>query len=216
MAASTAVTVGVRAHPPRATPNVNDAIHRRLFSCPSLVGFGVALLVALLTGAPSAVRANGGHYTVEDGVHLGPQMEPVIVRIADEFHRRTGRSLEVTSGTRSPVEQADAMYDKITLGQHLTSLYRDFDAATEIQHAYRSHRREGRARCVSAMAQVISRQVRRGCLISRHLSASAADVRSRGMNRRERGIFVQVVRSVRGVSLLEEGTPPHFHLQLSE
>jgi hypothetical protein len=66
------------------------------------------------------------------------------------------------------------------------------------------------------MAQVISRQVRRGCLISRHLSAAAADVRSRGMSRRDRAIFVQIVSRQRGVALLEEGTPPHYHLQLSE
>lgn len=197
-------------------PASNDRTRHRVGGRLARLAAAVAIVVALGSSAPSAVRASGDHFTLDDGVRLGPQMQPVIDRIADEFHRRTGHTLHVTSGTRSPNEQADAMYDKIALGQRLTQLYRDFDAASEIQHAYRAHRREGRARCVSAMAQVITRQVRRGCLISRHLSAAAADVRSRGMSRRERGIFVQIVSQVRGVTLLEEGTPPHFHLQLSE
>ena len=34
------------------------------------------------------------------------------------------------------------------------------------------------------------------------------------MSRRERRIFQQVVEGFPDVSLLEEGRPPHFHLQM--
>lgn len=173
-----------------------------------------SLLGLALSGVPDVGRADARHYTVQDGVRLGPRMERVIRRIARAFHRRTGRGIHVTSGTRSPREQARAMFFKLRRGQRLTRLYRDYDAASEIQRAYQRHRREGRGVCVRAMARVIRAQVERGCFISRHLRASAADVRSRDMSRRERRVFRQVVARFDQVSLLEEGTPPHFHLQL--
>lgn len=173
-----------------------------------------ALLGIALAGAPDTSAADTRRYTVADGVQLGGRMERVIARIAREFHRRTGRGIHVTSGTRSAREQARAMFHKLRRGQRLTRLYRDYDAASEIQRAYRRHRREGTGRCVRAMARVIRSQVQRGCYISRHLRASAADVRSRDMTRREQRIFRQVVAGFDEVSLLQEGTPPHFHLQL--
>ena len=173
-----------------------------------------ALLLLALAVAPRAGSADVLHYRLEAGVRLGDDMRPVIARIADDFHRRTGRGIVITSGTRSSREQADAMFDKLRLGQRLTSLYLDFDAASEIQAAYRASQRRGRGQCVAAMARVIEAQMRRGCFISRHLHASAADVRSRDMTRRQRSTFEQVVAGIPEVSLLAEGTPPHFHLQL--
>lgn len=178
---------------------------RRLFAL-------CALLLSLLVSHVGS--ADSPHYTLEEGVELGARMESVLGRIAREFHRRTGRGIVITSGTRSSRDQAEAMYDKLRLGQRLTSLYRDYDAASEIQDAYRAHRRRGRGACVAAMARVIDGQVRRGLYISRHLHASAADVRSRDMSRRERRVFEEVVRGIPEVELLAEGVPPHFHLQL--
>ncbi len=175
----------------------------------------LALLVSLLALAPLPSHADGRLYTLEEGVHLGSSMRAALNRIAREFHRRAGRGFVVTSGTRSPNEQAEAMYQKIRLGQRLTRLYRDYDAAAEIQGAYRANRRRGRQACIRAMARVIDAQVDRGCYISRHLRASAADVRSRDMNRRERRIFEQIIGAADDVSMLAEGVPPHFHLQLA-
>ena len=174
-------------------------------------------LVALLVGSvASAGSADEPSYTADEGVHLGPQMATTMERIAAEFRRRTGRRLHVTSGTRSPRQQARAMYEKLRLGQRLTRLYRDYEAASEIQSAYRRHRRAGRRAAVRAMSQVIRQQIARETYISRHLRASAVDVRSRNLSRRHRQVFRNVVRAVGGVALLEEGTPPHFHLQLSD
>jgi hypothetical protein len=180
------------------------------------LGLGLfAMLVAWSSALPgSAAQADARHYTLEPGVVVGPEMEAVLARIADAFHRRTGRGIVITSGTRTSREQAAAMFDKLRLGQRLTGLYQDFDAAAEIQSAYRANQRRGRAACVAAMARVIEAQVRRGRYISRHLRASAVDVRSRDMSRRERRIFEEVVATFREVSLLTEGRPPHFHLQL--
>lgn len=171
-----------------------------------------ALTAALLV--TSSAAAERPSYTRDEGVRLAPQMRRALERIARRYHERTGRRIHVTSGTRTPREQADAMYEKLRRGQRLTRLYRDYEAAAAIQHAYRRHRRRGRRRCVAAMARVIREQVASGCYISRHLVSTAADVRSRNMTRRQRRIFRRVVAELGEVSLLEEGTPPHFHLQL--
>lgn len=175
-----------------------------------------AAIVAALCAVATTSEADGPSYTTEPDVRLGAEMARQLDRIGAEFHERTGRRLHVTSGTRSPRAQARAMYDKIRLGRPLTGLYRDYEAASEIQTAYRRNRRRGRGAAVSAMARVIRQQMQRGCFVSRHLRASAADVRSRNLSHRERRIFREVVRSVGGVSLLEEGRPPHFHLQMEQ
>jgi hypothetical protein len=169
--------------------------------------------LALFAVAPAQSQAAAHHYDLEEGVRLGPQMEAALGRVADEFHRRTGRGIVVTSGTRSAREQAAAMFIKLRLGQRLTSIYRDQRAASEVQTAYRQHYRN-RDEAVGAMARVIDDQVRRGCYISRHLRASAADVRSRDMSRRERRIFHEIIDRDPALTLLIEGTPPHFHLEL--
>lgn len=178
----------------------------------SVVAF---VLVALAILPPPLGSADAPHYTLEPGVRLAPEMQATIARIADAFHERTRRDIVITSGTRSAREQAEAMFDKLQLGQPLTRLYRDFDSAYAIQAAYRAHRRGGRRAAVDAMVRVIDGQVSRGVFISRHLRASAADVRSRDMTRRQRRVFEEVARATRDVSVLAEGTPPHFHLELS-
>ncbi len=172
----------------------------------------MAMVVALSWAVPGSAEETA--YTCEPHVVLGPEMARTMDRIADEFHRRTGQRLHVTSGTRSPREQADAMFEKLARGQRLTSLYRDFEAASEIQEAYRRHRRSGRRAAVRAMAGVIRAQMGRGCFISRHLTANAVDVRSRNLSRRDQQVFRDVVNAVGGVELLQEGVPPHFHLQM--
>lgn len=192
----------------------NFVVARSLGNVP-FVRRGIAVLVwglSLAFAAPG--HAEHRYFTTEQGVRLGDDVEATLERIGREYHRRTGRRLHVTSGTRTPREQAEAMYEKLQLGEQLTRTYRDFEAASEIQAAYRSHRRHGRAACVRAIAQVIRRQLRRGCYISRHLHASAVDVRSRDMSPRQQRVFREIVAGVEGVELLQEGRPPHFHLQM--
>lgn len=174
----------------------------------------MAAVVAALGWVATPGAAEEPPYTCEEHVVLGPAMAQTMEQIAAEYHRRTGRRLHVTSGTRSPHEQADAMFEKLSRGQRLTSLYRDFEAASEIQSSYRRHRRSGRRVAVREMARVIRSQMGRGCFISRHLTANAVDVRSYDLSRRDQQVFRDVVRAVGGVELLQEGVPPHFHLQM--
>ncbi|MGE0791660.1 MAG: hypothetical protein AB7S26_38650 [Sandaracinaceae bacterium] len=181
---------------------------------PGRILIALALVALGSVTALERASANPPAYTTEPDVRLSPAMRDALDDVGRRFHERTGQRIHVTSGTRTALEQAGAMYDKLVHGQSLTRLYRDFEAASAIQDTYRGCRRQGRARCVNAMSEVIQRQIHSGCYISRHLVATAADVRSRTMSRRQRVVFTRIVEDSGRMSLLEEGTPPHFHLQL--
>lgn len=63
------------------------------------------------------------------------------------------------------------------------------------------------------MTLVIEDQVGRKVFISKHLTRQAFDVRSRDMTAGQKRTFKQVVQDI-GVSMIEEGKPPHLHIQL--
>jgi hypothetical protein len=173
------------------------------------VGPGSALGRARADGA-------GGRapFTTEPGVVLTPPLRSALTRLAGTFQEATGRSFHVTSGARTPHEQAVAMFEKLLSGGSLTGLYRDYDAARELERAYQRARRQGRGQCVRAMRRVLERQIARGCFISRHLHQGAVDIRSRDMTTAERRTFRRLASRQRGMRVLEEGRPPHFHLEI--
>jgi hypothetical protein len=136
--------------------------------------------------------------------------------IDDAYFRKTGKHITVTSGTRDAARQAKAMYKMLRLGGDIVRLYRNKEAAREIKQAYDTGRAAGRSQdqVVASMYSVIQRQIARGVYISAHLRAGAVDIRSRDMSGADKRAFSAVVADERGTSLLEESTPPHFHLQI--
>jgi hypothetical protein len=93
-------------------------------------------------------------------------------------------------------------------------LYRNKEAAQELKTAYERHRQKGRAATIAAMEKTIRGQIARGTYISSHLRAGAADIRSHDMTPAERRHFVEGALATKGVSVLYETIPPHFHVQL--
>jgi len=132
------------------------------------------------------------------------------------YAKRTGKHVTVTSGTRDASRQAKAMYKMLRLGGDPTRLYRNKEAAREITQAYERARAAGKAPddVVASMYSVLQAQIARGVYISAHLRAGAVDIRSRDMSASERRAFAAAVAEAKGTSLLEESTPPHFHLQI--
>jgi len=161
------------------------------------------------TGKPPAFRA------LPD-VTLADAVADKVDAIDDAYARRTGKHLTVTSGTRDPARQAKAMYKMLRLGGDPIRLYRNKEAAREIKRAYDEARAAGKSpdAVVGAMHGVIEGQITRGVYISAHLRAGAVDIRSRDMSKSQKKAFVAAVAEVKNVSLLEESTPPHFHLQI--
>ena len=154
-------------------------------------------------------------YEKEPGVVLDGRSEQKVARIAERFFRATGTTILVTSGTRTPLEQADAMLTKIRAGGSL-GIYRDRNAIKEIRAAAKAARKAGKDRSgmVAAVAAVIEAQMRRGVHISQHLLAGAADIRSTGLGASQRRAFRKAALAEPGVTILTERRPPHFHLSL--
>jgi hypothetical protein len=150
------------------------------------------------------------------GVTLSQLVKEKLTRIADAYHRRTGKALVITSGTRDAADQAEAMYDLIQLGADVVSLYKNKSALLEIKEAYDQARAAAKptSGVVAAMAEVIRRQMNRGVFISAHLRAGAVDVRNRDMTAAEKRALLDAVGEVGGVTALEESRPPHVHLQV--
>lgn len=166
--------------------------------------------------AAGARPEDSRRFTLLPGVTLSPLVKEKVTRLADAYHRRTGKPLVITSGARDASEQAEAMYELFRLGADVTSLYRNKSALREIQQAYEDGRASARptSAVVAAMAEVIRRQVVRGVYISAHLRAGAVDVRNRDMSTAEKRALLDAVAEVGGVSALEEAKPPHYHLQV--
>ncbi|KYF73423.1 MULTISPECIES: hypothetical protein [Sorangium] len=166
--------------------------------------------------ATSADPDEERRYVLLPGVALAPVVEEKVAEIADAYFRRTGKELVVTSGTRDPERQAEAMHELFRHGADVLGLYKDKAAAREIKSAYE----EGLSAdqppeaLIEALEHVIRAQIDRGVFISAHLREGAVDVRNRDMTPAEKRAFLDGVEEVGGVLALEESRPPHYHLQI--
>ncbi len=196
-------------------------------------GFGVAMMMrpviaalALLISA-GGLSAAGGDASAKApargkrwraksaSVRLSPKVRAKLDDIATRYYQRTKRRVIVTSGTRTPREQALAMYYKCRRGSRLR-IYKNRAAIRPLLEVYDKGRLErwSKAKIVAGMADIIQGQVDRGVYISRHLYANAFDVRSRDMSRRNKRAFRRAAEEAGGVKVVEERRPPHFHCEL--
>ncbi len=179
----------------------------------------VAALGLALGGGTAAAKkkAPAGRYwrAKSSGIRLSKQVRVKLDAIGERYHDKTRRTLVVTSGTRTPREQASAMYKKLRAGSRLR-IYKNDAAIAPLRKTYDLGRRKrwSRKRIVDKMASIIQGQCDRGVYISRHLRANAFDVRSRGLSRKQKRAFRAAVKHVGGVKVIEESRPPHFHLEL--
>jgi hypothetical protein len=157
----------------------------------------------------------GESYEVLPDVNLPEKVEERIKIVAEKFHKATGKSLVVTSGTRSAAGQAEVIFDKLAAGDDVVKLYKNKTAALELKRIYDAGKaaKEDRGAIVDEMTDAIRAQIKKGVFISAHLRAGAADVRSTDMTTSEKHRFVEATE-VGGLSVMLESTPPHFHLQL--
>src|SRR5690606_24467679 len=76
------------------------------------------------------------HYSAKDDVEISKEVTDKVSKIANEYHEKTGRDIVVTSGTRTPQEQAEAMYNKLAGGDDIMSLYKNQNAAAQVRDVY--------------------------------------------------------------------------------
>ncbi|WP_437733827.1 hypothetical protein [Sorangium sp. So ce1335] len=153
-------------------------------------------------------------YEVLPGVTLPPKIAAKLEQIDRRYARRTREHLVITSGTRDANRQARAMFTKLRLGEDLLQLYRNKAAVQEIKKAYQANAGKRPEQVVEAMEAVIQDQIDRGIYVSAHLRKGAVDVRNRTMSAKEKRAFLESAGEVGGVLVIEESTPPHYHLQI--
>ncbi|WP_437755489.1 hypothetical protein [Sorangium sp. So ce1389] len=153
-------------------------------------------------------------YEVLPGVTLPAKIAAKLEQIDRGYARRTREHLVITSGTRDANRQARAMFTKLRLGEDLLQLYRNKAAVQEIKKAYQASSRKPPEQVVAAMEAVIQDQIDRGIYVSAHLRRGAVDVRNRTMSSKERRAFLESAAEVEGVLVIDETTPPHYHLQI--
>ncbi len=153
-------------------------------------------------------------YRLKAGVTLTAAVEQKVNDIANDFYAARRKTILVTSGTRSPASQADAMYVKIEAGADIVKEYRNKDAAKEVKKGYDQAKTAGKSKTdsVADITAVISAQVARGVYISKHLRAGAVDVRSRGMVTLDKKEFRKAAKNHASRVKLET-KPPHWHLR---
>jgi SpoU rRNA methylase family enzyme len=148
-------------------------------------------------------------------VILPPAVEKKVNEIADAFFNLTKKKIVITDGSRTAAQQAVQVFNKILA--HDLTIYLNHKAANEIKAAFDLTRSAGKSKAetLKAMTAVLESQMKRKVFISRHLTGRAFDVRNQDMTAKQQGIFKQVAQSVGGVTVLQEGKPPHFHIQLT-
>jgi hypothetical protein len=156
---------------------------------------------------------SGQHYTLGPHVELSNSGRTSLRRIADEYYIRTCGRLEITSGTRTPAEQAQAMWENLRHHRNSHVRYRNDRYYQEIHDAYLQATRSGanERETVEAMTRVIERQVSRGEYLSLHLRGEAVDVRSRTLTPVQTRAFQEAVNVVLGSPPLVE--EDHYHIQ---
>lgn len=187
---------------------------------------GAAAFVASVQASPSilgqadlskfeTIEGGASAYEILPDVNLPSKVEDRIKQVATRYHKATGKTLTVTSGTRDASSQAEAIYDKLAAGDDVVKLYKNKEAATELKGIYdRGKADKGdKDTIVARMAKAIRAQIKRGVFISAHLRSGAADIRNADMSASEKEAFVAAAEKS-GLRVLSETTPPHFHLQL--
>jgi len=152
--------------------------------------------------------------TLKEGENIRLSSSEVIeklTKIAADYHIATGKTLTITDGDRTPLEQAYMMIRQIRKGE--LGLYTQKQAAAEVKKVYDAGMiaKKNDNQIAQDIEKVIQKQIdKQGIYISRHLRNRGADVRSRDMSVKERTAFKQAATK-HGVEVLKEGD--HLHLQ---
>jgi len=150
----------------------------------------------------------------DPSLHIPHPLSDKLNGFADDFYLSTGRDLVVTSGSRNPVGQAKAMFEKFSDGASGDD-YVNQKALKEIRDAYDEGAAAGLSKdeVVENMRSIIQSQVNSGIFVSKHLNNGAADVSVTGLNSKERRQLYKSARAS-GFKVHPEGHPRHLHVEL--
>lgn len=148
------------------------------------------------------------HYTTAEDILMPVKIQKQANELGRKFFNRTGSPLHITSGRRTPIRQAKAMYKKFRanvrkdytgpLGREIISVY---DHA--VGHKYNERQ------TISAMAHAIQNQIDRGQYVSNHLRDNAIDIK--WQNDKKSRDALSAIALEDGHILKNEDYPKHHH-----
>jgi len=212
MPVSPSVLVAVKQRFPKDAPvvlrNLKDALHKGLKAHDPVIKQACANTIPSV--APHV------HYSVLPDITMPADVETKVAQVAEKNYELTQRDVVVTSGTRTPEAQAEAMRTKLALGDNVEGLYRNKKAVDQVLHAYRAARHEGKddEETTDAMAGTIQQEMSQGVYISNHLHDNAVDLRISDLNGWQKRVLKESAESVPGVTVHQESIPPHYHLDV--
>lgn len=123
------------------------------------------------------------HLSMKDGsIRLSDCVRQRLRAVADAFNKTTGKGLVVTSGIRSVGEQAHLMFKELEHGGLERYGGKREALARQIKKAYEALPKDRRSKEGEAVVRrTIQQQVDHGKYVSLHLSAGAADVRTKDL-----------------------------------
>jgi len=179
---------------------------------------GIVIISGCVGQSPQPTITNQTiSYSLKPGVTLDMLVENVVTEIADCYYAYSHKPLLITSGTRTPTEQAQAMFAKLEQGDRL-AIYTNQEAAKEIRDAYDLGKQseENYEDIINAMSGVVLNQISKGVYISKHLRAGAVDISQNGMTDDDKSKFELCAETTENVDkVLDEEKPVHYHVQIS-
>jgi len=158
------------------------------------------------------IKPSKEYFERKGRVELSLTDRDTLNRLAYLYYLWNNERITVTSGTRTPREQAEAMYDNWHFHRNEGTHYANQHAEEEIRRSYddqtRRHGRRGST--IDAMTSVIENQMRHGIYLSPHLRGRAVDIRTRDMSGEQRRIFDLLAVDLHLRPLSEQD---HYHLQ---
>ncbi len=158
------------------------------------------------------------HYKQGPQVMVDEAIAENVNALAKDFKEKSGKTLTLTSGSRSKAKQARAMYDKFEAGSQGAD-YSNRAALNEIRAAYLKGKEDklSRNEIVAVMRSVIDAQTKKGTYISYHLSGRAVDIRTvkQGFSAADKAILRASV-ALFGGKFHEEFRPPHIHIEFPQ
>lgn len=133
------------------------------------------------------------------------QLSPSVLSFLQSLAERVPFDFVVTSGTRSSLQQVNAMFQKIELGDDLLKVYKDDTFAQSIIDAYPD---------TAAAVRIVEQYAAAGGGSS-HLRGLGVDIRSRDLTAEQ----IQTIKTESerlGAFVLVERTPPHIHITVKK
>ncbi len=155
----------------------------------------------------------------DPNIIVSPKVEIYIDKIAKRFKDKFSKVLVVTSGLRTPEQQARAMYNNFRADNGVKiqrRKYRNRKLFDEIAAVFTSNKVKDKVKVINEMTKVIRKQVSRKEYISQHLIESAVDIRTRGLLNEEIDYLVELIKSNASLMYQDKRNSniPHIHIQL--